>query len=69
MAHTIQEFAQLDLSAEQSSPCSLCKQPILADERAEMQNTSEGPAHGDCYYDALSGAIEQHPLGTPGTHR
>lgn len=50
--------------------CVICKNPSkpLTDgefQAEEIQHTSEGPAHADCYYQKLGEGIEEHPICSP----
>jgi hypothetical protein len=80
MAYTVKEvLAMRDerLAAEKSGttipsgdqPCVICQKPMDDLDRQEAEQTPEGRAHRDCYYDNLGDLMEKHPPGLPGAGR
>ena len=50
--------------------CSECGEPISYEEvqAEDVERTSNGIAHSDCYYEGLSKLIDKHPIGGLGIH-
>ncbi len=72
MAMTVIEFLEhtRGLRHESEATCGECGKPISYEEvRAEdVQYTSKGIAHSDCYCDLFGKLIDQHPIDKLGIH-
>lgn len=72
MAYTLEEFVKLGPSQrstfDRAVACTKCATE-LHENVSGYRLTSDGPYCSDCYFDALSEALETHPVGAPGLRR
>lgn len=73
---TFSEFMSADprtlmgLPAEKSvCDCVLCTKPITGAPSDDVHDCSDGPAHGDCYFQALGEVVEALPPRGRGPRR
>ncbi|MDP3985589.1 MAG: hypothetical protein Q8P82_02385 [bacterium] len=69
MAKTLEEFLKRtrDDSVRNAVLCAVCSQPIREEDEDELVDGK--PVHLDCFYDSLSDALEEFPIGSPGIRR
>lgn len=50
--------------------CGECGEPISYEEvqAGDVEYTSNGIAHSDCYYEGIGKLIDEHPIGGLGIH-
>ncbi len=59
-----------DRGNESEATCGECRKPISYEEvqAEDVQYTSKGIVHSDCYHDLFGKLIDQHPIGGLGIH-
>ena len=72
MAQTLLEFLKHreDHEPKSEDVCGECNKPISYEEVqcGDVEYTSNGIAHSDCYYEGIGKLIDEHPLGGLGIH-
>ncbi len=72
MGMTVTEFLEhiKDSGHESEATCGECGKSISYEEvqAEDVQHTSKGIVHSDCYYDLFGKLIDQHPIGGLGMH-